>query len=126
MGGIFAAVSAASSSAALRRLLARALPQPGEGPSEAVRKTGWFRIRIIGHSAMDHADHRKRAEVLIEGHHDPGYGETSRMLGEAALCLAQDPLPRRGGVLTPAASMGTALVKRLQESGMLFEVRDLP
>ncbi len=55
---------------------------------------------------------------------DPGYGETSRMVAESALCLAldHDSLPRTGGVLTPASAFGMRLVERLQEAGLVFEV----
>ena len=41
---------------------------------------------------------------------DPGYGETSKMLAESALCLAHDELPERAGQLTPAVAMGDALI----------------
>ncbi len=46
------------------------------------------------------------------------------MMGEAALCLTldSDRLPQRGGILTPAAAMDGALVKRLQAAGMTLEV----
>jgi short subunit dehydrogenase-like uncharacterized protein len=40
------------------------------------------------------------------------------MLGEAAMCLAGDELPGRGGVLTPATAMGAKLVARLRAAGM--------
>jgi short subunit dehydrogenase-like uncharacterized protein len=53
---------------------------------------------------------------------DPGYGETSKMLSEAALCLARDELPERAGQLTPAVAMGQALIDRLQAAGIEFEV----
>jgi short subunit dehydrogenase-like uncharacterized protein len=37
------------------------------------------------------------------------------MLGESAVCLAQDGLSSAGGVLTPATAMGDALIDRLDE-----------
>jgi short subunit dehydrogenase-like uncharacterized protein len=55
---------------------------------------------------------------------DPGYGETSKMLSEAALCLANDDLPARAGQLTPAVAMGDALSARLQSAGIAFSVLD--
>ena len=55
---------------------------------------------------------------------DPGYGETSKMLAESALCLAQDELPDRSGQLTPAVAMGQPLIDRLQRAGIQFSVRD--
>jgi short subunit dehydrogenase-like uncharacterized protein len=55
---------------------------------------------------------------------DPGYGETSKMLAESALCLAMDraSLPGRAGVLTPAEAMGEPLLTRLTQAGLRFEV----
>jgi short subunit dehydrogenase-like uncharacterized protein len=55
---------------------------------------------------------------------DPGYGETSKMLAESALCLALDRgrLPERAGVLTTAVAMGDRLIERLKAAGITFEV----
>ena len=59
----------------------------------------------------------------VTGDRDPGYGSTSKMLGEAAVCLAKDDLPDTFGVITPSISMGDAFLKRLTEnSGLGFEV----
>jgi short subunit dehydrogenase-like uncharacterized protein len=45
------------------------------------------------------------------------------MVVEAAVCLAQDDaIPRRGGILTPAAAMGRRLIDRLRAAGMTFDV----
>ena len=57
----------------------------------------------------------------VEGRSDPGYGETAKMLGESAVCLALDELDSEGGILTPATAMGMRLVERLREAGMTFE-----
>jgi short subunit dehydrogenase-like uncharacterized protein len=100
-----------------RALLARFLPAPGEGPSREERERGHFRLEIRAKSASG-----KELVGVVAGNLDPGYGQTSVMLGEAALCLAQDELPARGGVLTPAASMGMKLVERLRAAGMTFSV----
>ena len=62
-----------------------------------------------------------RVETEVSGG-DPGYGETSKMLAESALCLAFDNLPKRGGQQTPAAAMGDALIERLKKSGIKFTV----
>ena len=59
---------------------------------------------------------------------DPGYWSTSRMLLEAALCLAQQKEEAKlmglqtCGVLTPASAMGMLLVDRLRKAGFKFEV----
>ena len=46
------------------------------------------------------------------------------MISEAALCLAKDEekLPEKYGILTPASSMGSALIERLQNAGMDFSI----
>lgn len=91
------------------------LKSPGEGPSAAQRAKAWFKVRFVG------AGGGVRVETEVSGG-DPGYGETSRMLAESALCLACDELPASGGVLTPAQAMGEPLFKRLQAIGIRFSV----
>jgi short subunit dehydrogenase-like uncharacterized protein len=104
----------------LRRLSERFLPAPGEGPSRKAREAGYFELRFYG----EHPDGKARSlRTRVRGDMDPGYGSTSKMLGEAALCLAKDPLDSPGGVTTPAASMGAALLSRLpRNAGVTFSV----
>ena len=46
-----------------------------------------------------------------------------KMLAESAVCLAQDDLSSQGGMLTPAAAMGEALILRLQKNaGLDFSI----
>ena len=56
---------------------------------------------------------------------DPGYKATAQMAIESALCLAlqREDCSAEGGVLTPAAAMGDALVQRLVQSGMELGAR---
>jgi short subunit dehydrogenase-like uncharacterized protein len=91
------------------------LKSSGSGPSPEEREKSWFRVRFAGRAG----DRQVRTEVSGG---DPGYGETSKMLAESALCLAFDDLPRRGGQLTPAVAMGDALRSRLEAAGIKFEV----
>ena len=91
----------------------------GEGPSEEQRAKSWFRVRFAARAGGNEA--ALRAEVSGG---DPGYGETSKMLAEAALCLAHDELPERAGQLTPAVAMGPALRRRLEAAGIAFKVLD--
>jgi saccharopine dehydrogenase (NAD+, L-glutamate forming) len=88
---------------------------PGEGPDEAQRAKGWFNVRFVGEGGG------KRVVTEVRGG-DPGYGETSKMLAESALCLANDDVPDVSGQLTPAVAMGAALRERLQRAGIAFEV----
>jgi short subunit dehydrogenase-like uncharacterized protein len=103
--------------APVRKLAARFLPAPGEGPSREERERGSFEIELL---AVSTAGERLRARV--GANQDPGYGATSWMLAESALCLAEDELPRRGGLLTPASCMGMRLIERLRAAGMTFQV----
>ena len=96
----------------VRELLKKRAPQPGEGPDEETRLRGHWIVRFV-------ADDRPFYTVA-DPHGDPGYGSTSRMLGESALCLAFDHLTSPGGVLTPSFAMGGHLVQRLRGAGLTF------
>ena len=97
-----------------RNLLLK-LKDPGEGPSPEQRAKAWFKVRMVGEGGG------QRVVSEITGG-DPGYGETSKMLAESALCLAHDQLEPRSGQLTPAAAMGQPLIDRLTRAGIGFEV----
>jgi short subunit dehydrogenase-like uncharacterized protein len=102
-----------------RALLRRfALPKPGEGPNKERREKGRYEVVFFGETA----DGRKLT-TTVKGDRDPGYGSTSKMISEAALCLVQDIDRTRtpGGVWTPGAAMGMTLVERLQvKAGLSF------
>ncbi|MDH3266406.1 MAG: saccharopine dehydrogenase NADP-binding domain-containing protein [Gammaproteobacteria bacterium] len=102
-----------------RGLLERfVLPKPGEGPDREQRENGFFDLRQFGELA-DGTVIKSR----ITGDRDPGYGSTSKMLAESGVCLAKNELPSGGGVLTPAAAMGDALLARLRENaGLSFDI----
>jgi short subunit dehydrogenase-like uncharacterized protein len=90
-------------------------PKPGEGPSKEERDSGHFDLLFIG--LMPDGE---RCEAVVSGDTDPGYGCTSKMLSESALCLVQD-VAGEGGVWTPGALMGAALRERLvAKAGMTF------
>ena len=118
-----AALAAGLARRPTRALLARFLPAPGEGPSEAARRGGYFRMSL---HARTSSGARYVAHVAARG--DPGYAATAVMLGQSALCLARDRdrLPARAGVLTPATAMGTALLDRLRAAGLTFDGRRAP
>ena len=94
------------------------LKSPGEGPSEEQRARSSFSVRFRA-SAGEVTEIRTE----VRGG-DPGYGETSKMLAESALCLAFDDLPDLSGQLTPAVAMGAALRRRLETAGIEFKVLD--
>ncbi|MEO9326918.1 saccharopine dehydrogenase family protein [Gordonia aurantiaca] len=105
-----------------RRLLDRVLPEPGEGPSEKTRNSGYFVAETYTRTTTGR---RYRARMRAKG--DPGYKATAVMLAESALTLAldRDRLPSRTGVLTPAAAMGDALIARLRDAGFTIEATEL-
>jgi short subunit dehydrogenase-like uncharacterized protein len=132
--GLVAGVAAASLSlgmgvsqaaigfAPVRRLAAAVAPKPGEGPSQTSMDNGSFRCELVGKSADGQ---RLRGRIADRG--DPGNRATTKMLCEAALCLALEGarLPggaARGGVLTPASGLGQVLVDRLRGAGMTLVV----
>ena len=104
-----------------RKLLQRfVLAKPGEGPDREMQESGFFNLMQVGELADGTIVHGK-----ITGDRDPGYGSTSKMLSESAVCLAKDKLPDGGGVLTPASAMARPLLKRLREkAGLSFELLD--
>ena len=104
-----------------RGLLERfVLPKPGTGPDAEAREKGFFNLEQIGRLADG-----RQIRGRITGDRDPGYGSTSKMLAESAVCLALDELDSDGGVLTPAAAMAAPLLQRLQaNAGLGFEIRD--
>ena len=87
----------------------------GSGPTPEQRAKSWFRVRFVGEGGG------RRVVTQVSGG-DPGYGETSKMLAESALCLAHDELPATAGQVTTAVAMGPALRERLQRAGITFEV----
>ena len=103
----------------IRKLAGRFLPAPGEGPTPEEQRNGHFELFFHGlNSATGHT-----FKTRVAGDRDPGYGATSRMLGEAAVCLARDDLDCGGGLWTPATAMGDCLISRLKASaGITFEV----
>ncbi len=119
-----AAFIGAASLAPTRRLLERTLlPAPGEGPSKEKRDHGFFVVRFLAETEADNGP-PLRISARVEGKSDPGYGETAKMLSQAAMCLALDGdrIAPGGGVLTPASSMGMTLVERLRAADMVFDV----
>lgn len=102
--------------AADKTLGAEGGPQPGEGPSRAEREAGHYDMLFVGHDAAGH-----EVRVGVKGDRDPGYGSTSKMIAEAAVCLLTEVSATPGGIWTPASAMGQPLLTRLQRhAGMQF------
>lgn len=93
-------------------------PQPGEGPSREEREAGFYDVLFIGCNTNGDT-----LRVGVKGDRDPGYGSTSKMISEAAVCLLQDAADTAGGIWTPASAMGARLTQRLQKNaGLRFSV----
>jgi short subunit dehydrogenase-like uncharacterized protein len=105
--------------AVLRRF---ALPKPGEGPGPHERETGRYEVLFIG----ERTD-RATLRATVKGDRDPGYGSTSKMIAESALCLVNDTdrSATGGGVWTAGAAMGMKLVRRLEaHAGLSFSIEE--
>lgn len=98
----------------------RFLPKPGEGPSREQREKGFYTLVMVGK-----IDGKHKLTVKVRGDRDPGYGSTSKIIGESGVCLAKDELTVGGGFWTPASAMGDALVKRLPaNAGLTFRAHE--
>ena len=94
-------------------------PKPGEGPSRESRENGNYDILFCG-DINDESVH-----VSVVGDMDPGYGSTSKMIAESAICLVKECEDLNGGIYTPAPSMGTKLIKRLEDNaGLTFKIEN--
>ena len=94
------------------------VPQPGEGPSQEAREAGNYDVLFVGTTATG-----ERIEAAVGGDMDPGYGSTSKMLAESAMCLLTDSDGVAGGIYTPAPAMGEKLIKRLcDHAGLYFRL----
>ena len=89
-------------------------PKPGEGPSKEERESGFYDIMYVGKTKSD-----KTFVFSVKGDRDPGYGSTSKMISESAICLFKDADETPGGIWTAAPAMGDKLIKRLEENAGL-------
>ena len=100
----------------LKRIIDSVLPKPGQGPDKKNREQGFYNLRFY-----IKLEDESNAFAKVIGDMDPGYGSTSKMIGETAVCLAKDSLPSSSGVLTPSIAMGDAILSRLQKNaGLTF------
>jgi len=91
---------------------------PGEGPTREQRETGFYDLLFVGEAADG-----STLCAVVKGDMDPGYGSTSKMIAESAVCLLKNPDAASGGIWTPAPALGAALIDRLQRNaGLSFEL----
>ena len=92
-------------------------PKPGEGPSRESRENGKY--DVLFYADIDN----KIISTSVAGDMDPGYGSTSKMIAESAICLVKECEDLSGGIYTPASSMGTRLIDRLiANAGLTFNI----
>lgn len=96
-------------------------PKPGEGPSKEERETGHYDVLFVGDLQGG-----GQVRVGVTGDRDPGYGSTSKMISEAALCLLNEAKGAKPGISTPAAAMGLPLIGRLTKSAGMTFVEEAP
>ena len=87
----------------------------GTGPNKVKRDSHWFNIKLFASSNSN------SIVTTIKGG-DPGYGETAKFISEMGLCIINDydNLNLKKGVITPAMCAGDLMIKRLQNSGIIF------
>ncbi len=94
--------------------------QPGDGPDKESRENGMYDVLFVGE-----ASDGQLVKVSVQGDKDPGYGSTSKMIAESAVCLRKNPEAASGGIWTPAPAMGSLLIDRLQaNAGLTFTIED--
>ncbi|AWM01618.1 saccharopine dehydrogenase family protein [Bradyrhizobium amphicarpaeae] len=93
-------------------------PKPGEGPSKEERENGLFDLLYVAI-----APDGRMVRAGVTGDRDPGYGSTSKMISECAMCLLRDTTDVAAGFWTPGAAMQHKLIKRLRDNaGLTFDV----
>ncbi|MGY8633812.1 saccharopine dehydrogenase NADP-binding domain-containing protein [Bradyrhizobium sp. 14AA] len=93
-------------------------PKPGEGPSKEEREKGLFNLLYVAI-----APDGRMVRAGVTGDRDPGYGSTSKMISECAICLLRDATDVPAGFWTPGAAMQHKLIKRLVDhAGLTFGV----
>lgn len=108
------AVGLGAQFAPTRKLMLKAI-DPGDGPSEEFRESSWFRLDLFAE-----IDGQVALHGVVKGS-DPGYGGTSQMLSQAALCLAFDDVATRvPGQTTSAVALGQPLIERLNPQVLVF------
>ncbi len=92
--------------------------KPGEGPSKEEQENGLYDLLYVAIAPDD-----RRVRASVKGDRDPGYGSTSKMISECAICLLRDTPDVPAGFWTPGAAMQHRLIKRLVDhAGLTFAV----
>ena len=111
-----AGVKKSSNSRSISRRNGPNAPKPGEGPSKEERENGLYDLLYVAI-----APDGRQVRAGVKGDRDPGYGSTSKMISECAICLLRDTPDVAAGFWTPGAAMQGKLIKRLEDhAGITF------
>jgi len=111
---------AVAKAVAADKSMASSTMQPGEGPTKEERENGSYDVLFAGSN-----DSGDVILASVKGDRDPGYGSTSKMIAETAVCLLKNPKAATGGIWTPGAALGQLLITRLQENaGLSFQLEN--
>jgi short subunit dehydrogenase-like uncharacterized protein len=92
--------------------------KPGEGPSKEEQENGLYDLLYVAV-----APDGREVRISVKGDRDPGYGSTSKIISECAICLVRDTPDVPAGFWTPGAAMQHKLIRRLSENaGLTFAV----
>ena len=89
----------------LSKFVRNFLPKPGEGPSEKLIETGFFKAQVIGTSESG-----KIETIQIEAQGDPGNKATANLILLCLKCLIETPTPPPG-FQTPVTCFGDKILK---------------
>jgi short subunit dehydrogenase-like uncharacterized protein len=94
--------------------------KPGEGPSKEEQESGLYDLLYVAI-----APDGREVCIGVKGDRDPGYGSTSKIISECAVCLVREASDVPGGFWTPGAAMQGKLIKRLVDhAGLTFAVEN--
>ncbi|KAL3896038.1 MAG: hypothetical protein SGPRY_013365, partial [Prymnesium sp.] len=112
-----------ASAVVLPSVFQRFLPGPGEGPPRETMEAGWLNVHAVGTIVDKMSGKQGTLESKYHFDGDCAYLNTARMLVESGLLLlSKDGV---GGVMTPAAGLGSEIVERLQtEINATFELKE--
>jgi short subunit dehydrogenase-like uncharacterized protein len=104
--------------AANNKMVFSASLKPGEGPSKEERENGLYDLLYVAI-----APDGRQVRISVKGDRDPGYGSTSKMMAECAICLLRDAPDVPAGIWTPGAALQHRLIKRLVDhAGLTFQI----
>lgn len=105
----------------IKRIIDLFVPKAGQGPSQKERENGFFHLKFFFKNSG------KKYIAKVASDMDPGYGSTSKMLAECAICLAlDDTLNKNYGVITPSVAFEEKILERLQNNaGLKFSMKKI-